>query len=192
MPPTAPGGYAHAVIPDCAREGPVIAEDDQTAARIRPAEAPDIDALLTVEQQCFNVYYYAYYMLNRRNFEFCLEDADSLFLVAVVQEQVVGYVLGPVEPWREPPAAHIDSIAVLPEMQNRGLGSRLLQSFMSEASRAGCKLVTLEVAAANEAGLAFFARHGFRKLRRLRNYYGKDLHGLLMAAPAEEPSGTLP
>lgn len=188
----APGGYAHPVIPESARKDPVIAEDDQTAARIRPAEARDIDALLTVERQCFNVYYYAYYMLDRRDFEFCLEDADSLFLVVIVDGHVVGYILGPVEPWREPPAAHIDSIAVLPEMQNRGLGSRLLQSFRAEARRAGCEVVTLEVATANEAGLAFFARHGFRKVRRLRHYYGKDLHGLLMAAPAEGPDGTSP
>ncbi len=34
------------------------------------------------------------------------------------------------------------------------------------------------------SALAFFARYGFRKVHRLRNYYGKGLHGLFMAAPS--------
>jgi ribosomal protein S18 acetylase RimI-like enzyme len=153
---------------------------------IRPVQASDIEGLLVVEQQCFNVYYYAFYTLDRRDFEYYLEDADSLFLVAILNEQIVGYVLGPVEGWRKPPAAHIDSIGVLPRTQHAGIGTRLLQSFMQQVCRHGCEIVTLEVSPANEAGMAFFAKHGFRKVHRLRNYYGKGLHGLLMAAPCHE------
>jgi ribosomal protein S18 acetylase RimI-like enzyme len=95
----------------------------------------------------------------------------------------VGYVLGPVETWRGPPAAHIDSIAVLPGKQHQGIGGCLIESFMRQVYQFGCEVVTLEVAPANEVGLTFFARYGFRKVHRLRNYYGKGLHGLLLAAP---------
>ncbi len=94
----------------------------------------------------------------------------------------MGYVLGPVETWQSPPAAHVDSIAVLPEMQHQCIGSRLIESFMQQIRLLGCEVVILEVSPANKIGLAFFARYGFRKLHRLRNYYGKGLHGLLMAA----------
>lgn len=164
-----------------------IGEEDDRAVEVRSARASDIDNLLIVEQQCFNVYYYAFYTLDRRDFEYYLEDADSLFLVAVLDGRLVGYVLGPVEAWREPPAAHIDSIAVLPEIQHAGIGARLLQAFMEEVCRHGCEIVTLEVSPANEIGMAFFAKHGFRKVHRLRNYYGKGLHGLLMAVPCNTP-----
>lgn len=140
-----------------------------------------MEALLTIEQQCFNVYYYDYYMLDRRDFEFYLDDTDSLFFVAVQGGQVVGDILGPVDPWRDPPSAHIDSIAVLPDAQNRGIGSFLLASFTREARRQHCQRVTLEVATANEIGRAFFARHGFRKIRPLPDYYGKGLPGLFLA-----------
>lgn len=140
-----------------------------------------MDALLTIEQQCFNVYYYDYYMLDRRDFEFYLEDADSLVLVAVQEAQVVGDVLGPVDTWQDPPSAHIDSIAVLPEHQHQGIGARLLQSFLGEVRRRGCTRVTLEVSTANATGLAFFAKHGFRQKRRLPDYYGRDLPALFMA-----------
>jgi len=139
-----------------------------------------------VEQQCFNVYYYDFYMLDRRDFEFYLEDGGCLFLVADREARVVGYVVGPADAWHKPPTAHIDSIAVLPEAQQQGIGHRLLHSFVLEAERQGCIRVTLEVSTANEAGLAFFTRHGFRQRRRLPDYYGKDLDGLLMAASTHE------
>jgi ribosomal-protein-alanine N-acetyltransferase len=150
---------------------------------IRPARPENIEGLLVIEQQCFNVDYYAFYTFDRRDFELYLEDPEVLFLVAVLDGRIAGYILGPVETWRTPPAAHIDSIAVQPERQHQGIGSRLIESFMQQAHRLGCKIVTLEVAPANAVGLAFFARYGFRKVHRLRNYYGKGLHALLLAAP---------
>ncbi len=156
-------------------------EQTSSSVEVRQARADDMDALLTIEQQCFNVYYYDYYMLDRRDFEFYLADGDSLFLVAVQETQVVGDVLGPVDTWRDPPSAHIDSIAVLPEHQHQGVGTRLLQSFLGEVRRRGCTRVTLEVSTVNATGLAFFARHGFRQKRRLPDYYGRDLPALFMA-----------
>ncbi len=166
-------------------EYPRIDPTDLSTVEIRPARASDIDGLVTIEQQCFNVYYYAFYTLDRRDFEYYLEDTDNRFLVAILGGRLVGYVLGPVERWREPPAAHIDSIAVLPETQHTGIGSRLLQSFMEQVCRHGCEIVTLEVSPANETGMAFFAKHRFHKVHRLRNYYGKGLHGVLLAASCD-------
>jgi ribosomal-protein-alanine N-acetyltransferase len=151
--------------------------------RVRRADERDVEALLTIEQQCFNVAYYAFYTFDRRDFEFYLEDPESLFLVATSGRRLVGYVLGPIETWHEPPAAHIDSIAVLPDSQHKGIGAKLLESFIELVRRHNCQVITLEVSPANEVGMAFFAKHGFRKVHRLRNYYGKGLHGLLMAAP---------
>ena len=168
------------------KENPGIAQENHTEMEVRQARPDDIDGLLTIERQCFNVYYYAFYMLDRRDFEYYLDDSDCLFLVAVLQGRLVGYVLGPVEGWRTPPAAHIDSIAVLPETQHEGVGSRLLRTFMRKVARHGCEIVTLEVSPANDVGLAFFARYRFRKVHRLRNYYGKGLHGLFLAAPCHQ------
>ncbi|MEN6574920.1 MAG: GNAT family N-acetyltransferase [Phycisphaerales bacterium] len=163
------------------QESQIVGQDDKTV-EIRPAQADDMDGLLTIEQQCFNVAYYAFYTFDRRDFEFYLEDPESLFLVAMLDNRLVGYVLGPIETWHEPPAAHIDSIAVLPDSQHKGVGARLMESFMELTRRQNCQVITLEVSPANEVGMAFFAKYGFRKVHRLRNYYGKGLHGLLLAA----------
>jgi ribosomal protein S18 acetylase RimI-like enzyme len=156
-------------------------EQELSPISLRRANERDLDALLTIEQQCFNVYYYDYYMLDRRDFEYYLQDADCLFLVAAREARVISYVLGPVDTWRNPPNAHINSIAVLPEIQHQGIGTLLLRSFTKEARRQGCTRMTLEVSTANEVGLAFFAKHGFRRIRGLPDYYGKGLGGLLMA-----------
>jgi len=153
---------------------------ERSPVQVRRANEGDMDALLTIEQQCFNVYYYDFYMLDRRDFEFYLQDTDSLVLVAAQATRVVGYVLGPVDTWRDPPSAHIDSIAVLPEAQKQGIGSLLLRTFATEVRRQGGTRVTLEVSNANEAGLAFFKKHGFYRIRPLPDYYGKGLGGLLM------------
>ncbi len=160
-----------------------IGQQEHNEIEIRSAQAQDIEDLLVIERQCFDVCYYAFYTFDRKDFEFYLDDPDTLFLAAILDGRLVGYVLGPVETWRSPPAAHIGSIAVLPERQRHGVGSLLIESFIREVRPLGCDRVTLEVSPANEAGLAFFARYGFRKVRRLRNYYGKGLHGILMAAP---------
>lgn len=172
--------------PPCSRqvkETRGIGQPRHKKIEIRPAQARHVEDLLVIERQCFDVAYYAFHTFDRKDFEFYLDDSDTLFLSAVLDERLVGYVLGPVETWRSPPAAHIDSIAVLPETQRHGVGGLLIQSFLQEVRQLGCERATLEVSPANEAGLAFFARYGFRKVHRLRNYYGKGLHGVLMAAP---------
>jgi len=159
-----------------------MSEQEHRPVAVRPAREDDIEALLIVEQQCFDVYYYGRYKLSRYDFHSYLEDTACIFLVAAADSQVAGYVLGPAGSWRARHLAHIDSIAVLPHRQNQGIGARLLESFIEQARRRGCTKVTLEVATANAVGLAFFATHGFRELRPLPHYYGRHLHGLLLSA----------
>jgi ribosomal protein S18 acetylase RimI-like enzyme len=160
---------------------------------VRPARESDIGALLLVERQCFDVYYYARYQLSREDFQRYLEDTACVFLVAIhaaqpppatnaSQDRAVGYVLGPVDARRPRRIAHIDSIAVLPEVQHRKIGARLLRAFCARARQRGARRLTLEVAVANEIGLAFFAGHGFDRVRRLPHYYGRSLDGLLLSA----------
>jgi len=165
-------------------------QPEESLVEIRPARMQDMDALLAIERECFNVYFYDYYMLDRRQFECYLRDPECVFLVAVRTGRVVGDILGPVETWRDPPKAHIDSIGVLSEAQHQGIGTRLLRAFLSEVRRYGCTRVTLEVSTANETGLAFFAKHNFRKTRRLPDYYGKGLPGQLMTVELASPPPT--
>ena len=161
-----------------------ISDERASTVDVRPARRRDIDALLEIERQCFNVPHYGYFVLERQDFEGYLEEADCVFLVALIGKPAsrpVGYVLGPAGVRRNPLWAHIDSIAVRRDVRRQGAGSLLLRSFIAEARRRGCRQVALEVSPANEAGMAFFARHGLRTVRRLPHYYGRNRPGLLMA-----------
>jgi ribosomal-protein-alanine N-acetyltransferase len=149
--------------------------------QIRPGNEADIDDLLVIEEECFSIYYYGQYKFGVDEFLYYLYSPNCILLVAVVDERVVGYTACVVRP-RAGPLAHIDSIAVLPRHQNQGIGHQLLQELIQEARQRRCKSLTLEVAAPNEAGIAFFKRHGFQEVRELPNYYGRDLDGILMTA----------
>ncbi|UCG58522.1 MAG: GNAT family N-acetyltransferase [Phycisphaerales bacterium] len=149
---------------------------------VRWANEQDVADLLTVEEKCFTVYYYGQYKFGENDFRDYLGNARCIFLVAVLKSRPIGYVAGSIALSRTQGIAHVDSIGVRPKAQKKGVGSRLLRSFVREAQDRHCKVVMLEVATANEDGLAFFAKHQFREIRKLPDYYGEGVDGVLMIA----------
>jgi len=149
--------------------------------QIRRGNEADIDDLLVIEDECFSIYYYGQYKFGVDEFLYYLYGPNCILLVATPNGHVVGYTAAVRRP-RAGAILHIDSIAVLPEYRNRGIGDQLLQALTDQARQRRCKTLVLEVATPNEAGIAFFNRHGFREVRKLPNYYGRGLDGILMAA----------
>jgi len=66
---------------------------------------------------------------------------------------------------------HITAVAVAPEWRRQGLGSTVLQALLQQARQLGARHATLEVAAANSAALALYARQGFATAGVRRGYY---------------------
>ncbi len=79
-----------------------------------------------------------------------------------------------------PPDADLQTIAVAPRAQGRGLGRELLAAAVAEARRRGCRQVMLEVAHDNETAIALYTRAGFESLGRRRDYYGPGRDALIM------------
>jgi len=79
-----------------------------------------------------------------------------------------------------PPEADVQTIAVAPRAQGRGLGRELLDSLVTEAERRGCTQLFLEVRVDNEAALALYERAGFEKQGRRKNYYGNGIDALVL------------
>lgn len=65
---------------------------------------------------------------------------------------------------------HLGRLYVHPERQREGIGKALLNAFLAEFPRAVC--VRLEVEEKNPKGRQFYAREGFRELRRFRQDLG--------------------
>jgi ribosomal protein S18 acetylase RimI-like enzyme len=149
--------------------------------QIRPGNEADIDDLLVIEDECFSIYYYGQYKFGVEEFLYYLHGPNCTLLVAD-DRHVVGYTAAVVRRPRTGALLHIDSIGVRAEHRDQGIGHRLLQAVIEEARRRHCETAVLEVATPNQAGIAFFQSHGFREVRKLPNYYGRSLDGILMVA----------
>ena len=67
--------------------------------------------------------------------------------------------------------ADVQTIAVAPGAQGRGVGALLLGALLKEAARRGCTTVLLEVRADNAPAIRLYQRHGFERIAVRRGYY---------------------
>ena len=141
---------------------------------IRKASKSDIPDLVGLDDECFDTYYYKKTKFSKSDFQAYLCCRKPIFLVAVRDSHLVGYVVGTVRATQVLSIAYLGSIAVSSVERRQGIGGNLLQLFIQEAKRRACMMVLLEVAKANEEGRDFFSKRGFRKIADLPEYYGRD------------------
>lgn len=89
------------------------------------------------------------------------------YLVGVVGTQVVAYA-GLAVAGGE---GDVQTIAVAPEYQGRGVGTALLAALLEEAAARGCREVFLDVRADNDRARALYERFGFEAVGRRAGYY---------------------
>lgn len=66
---------------------------------------------------------------------------------------------------------HLLGIAIVPSMQRRGLGMKLLQAVLAEMRTKGCQRCLLEVRRSNHAGQALYQRTQFTLDGTRKDYY---------------------
>ena len=69
------------------------------------------------------------------------------------------------------PEADIQTIAVAPSAQGRGVGTQLLRALTERAGRSGARSLLLEVRADNAPAVALYEREGFERISVRRRYY---------------------
>lgn len=98
------------------------------------------------------------------------------YLIAEAPEGIVGYAgLMCVEP-----IADVQTIAVVPEYEGRGIGSALLTELIDEGRRRGAADVLLEVRADNPRAQQLYLRFGFEQIHVRRKYYRDGVDALIM------------
>ena len=93
--------------------------------------------------------------------------ATRHYVVALDGEDVVGWA-GLCD---YPDEAWVQTMAVAPAAQGRGVGAALLGDLLEEAARRRQRVVSLEVRAGNEVAQRLYERHGFRRTGVRRGYY---------------------
>ena len=102
------------------------------------------------------------------------------YLVARDGGRVVGYA-GLCD---YPDEAFVQTMAVAPSHQGRGLGAQLLQALLEEADRRRKDTVLLEVRADNPVAQRLYERHGFRRSGVRRGYYPGGVDAWVMTRGA--------
>jgi ribosomal-protein-alanine N-acetyltransferase len=98
------------------------------------------------------------------------------YVVAVDDGAVVGYA-GLCD---YPDEAFVQTMAVAPPHQRRGLGAVLLTELLEEAARRRKSSVLLEVRADNEPAQRLYLRHGFLRTGVRRGYYSGGVDAWVM------------
>jgi ribosomal-protein-alanine N-acetyltransferase len=81
------------------------------------------------------------------------------------------YIGGFVGVWFIADEAHIVSIGVREPVKRAGVGELLMLSAFQQARKHGCKELTLEVRASNDAAQALYRKYGFRNVGLRKKYY---------------------
>jgi ribosomal-protein-alanine N-acetyltransferase len=144
----------------------------------------DVEALLPVERELFGV---AAWPAET----FWSELAQKQTRWFAVAESPAGELLGYAGVMLGGSQADVQTLAVLPAAQGRGVGGRLLRALLARAAGSGASAVLLEVRADNAAAIALYGRHGFERLAVRRRYYQPDgVDALVMRLrPLPRPDG---
>lgn len=94
------------------------------------------------------------------------------------------------------PVGDVQTIAVLPEHEGRGIGSGLLRTLHGKAAELGATEVLLEVRADNPRAQQLYRRFGYEQIHTRPRYYRDGADALIMrldlAAPGAPGTPTAP
>ena len=165
-------------------ERPCIPTICGVAVTIRQYEAHDFAALQKLDQACFppGIAY------SKTMLRYFLAQPGAECLVATAAAKIVGFILTE----ENPPLAHVITLDVAESHRRQKTGTQLLRESEANLAFRGVRTVLLETAITNEAGIAFWERHGYRKEAVVKNYYPGRLDAFemrkkLTATPATKP-----
>lgn len=82
-----------------------------------------------------------------------------------------------------PPDADVQTVAVAPSHQGRGLARTMLEQLVSQAEVHGVTHTLLEVREDNESALRLYGRMGFEQISRRPGYYADGTDALILRRP---------
>jgi ribosomal-protein-alanine acetyltransferase len=132
-----------------------------TAVRIRPAGAADLDAVHAIEVASFADPW------RREGFRDLVLGGAGRLVVAEAADGIVGFAVS----YHAADEAEIANVAVAASARRRGIGRALVDAVVAAAAEGGARAVFLEVRASNAAAQALYAARGFAPVGRRAAYY---------------------
>lgn len=105
-----------------------------------------------------------------------LENDNSIFLVYLCNENVVGYI-GMNYVLDE---GYIYNVAVHENYRKKGIGSALIGELITFGKKNNFSFLTLEVRSSNEKAISLYSKFGFIKVGERKNYYKEPTENALL------------
>ncbi|HET7923182.1 MAG TPA: GNAT family N-acetyltransferase/peptidase C39 family protein [Gammaproteobacteria bacterium] len=145
----------------------------QAAAVIRDATVNDLDALVRLEQRCFQSD-----LLSRRSFRHMILRSHARLIVDEADTGLRGYAL--VLYLRGTSLARLYSIATDPDYRGRGIAAALLAAAEAAAREHGAVSMRLEIRSDNHVAERLYHAAGYRLFGRYADYYADHADALRM------------
>ncbi len=143
-----------------------------TGITVRDMTLDDVTAVSVLEQKLFPIDAWPLQMF----LDELAQPDTRRYLVAEGADGIVGYAgLMCIEP-----IADVQTIAVVPDYEGRGIGSTLLTALIDEARRRYAADLLLEVRADNPRAQRLYLRFGFEQIHVRPRYYRDGVDALIM------------
>jgi ribosomal-protein-alanine N-acetyltransferase len=135
---------------------------------VETASLRHLNRLYKIEKECFGEEAFS-----RHQIATLIRDYNSISLVAVENNTIIGFILGAIYFQRNTLDGHVLTIDVSTRYRRRGVGSRLLEEIERIFSEKNVKICHLEVKEDNIEALELYEKAGYKRIGKLKNYYGK-------------------
>ena len=137
---------------------------------IRKMQPEDLAEVCKIEKDNFSLPW------SEKSFLESMEREDTVFLVALEDEDVAGYIgcdciAG---------AGEITNVAVKASHRRKGIGGKLLQKLYEEGAALDTQEYFLEVLESNEAAIGLYLSQGFVKEGIRKNFYEKPVENAVI------------
>lgn len=145
--------------------------------KLREVSEDDLDAIYAIE---LDVYPTAW---SKSFFSMMYFLKNNMFIVAVEDDEVIGYCVGEVEKMGKESKSvltgHVLNIAVSAKHQQRGIGTILLDDMEERFLDKEAEISYLEVRESNIGAQTVYKKRGYQYVRTSKDYYG-DEDGFIM------------
>lgn len=129
-----------------------------------------IDGVCKIEEACFA------HPWSRQSVESELANENSVFIVAVEGEKVIGYIGMSVVI----DEGYIFNVAVDTDFRRKGVGTALINELVTYGKKNNLCFITLEVRESNQAAISLYSDFGFIKVGERKNYYSDPAENAIL------------
>ena len=137
---------------------------------VRKMHPEDLSQVCEIEKENFSLPW------SEKSFLESMERADTVFLVALMNEEVAGYV----GCYCIAGTGEITNVAVKTSHRRKGIGGKLLEKLYEEGALLDTQEFFLEVRESNEAAIGLYLRQGFVKEGIRKNFYEKPVENAVI------------